>query len=163
MARVILISALKKNDLVEHPKGGACFGVIPAIPQHGIKRGGIYLRKGDHAARFGVDHIWQAHEYDLRKLGYLIAEDVAAYVAKIIEPGTPIFYDQKDGRRVAVLRTRFGKLFLEPRNERSGFGYYVVTAFPHQQARGTRVGVVLDRSEPTSLPDEMAHAIKKVP
>lgn len=151
-ARVILISDLRKNDLVEHPKGGYSFGEVPDIPQHGIRTGQIYLRKGQHFANgagFGVEHIWIAHEYDLKKLGYLIPEDIAAYVAHIVQVGTPIFCDlksqpAKDGRRVQVLRSRYGLLILEPIHvrQRDGLGYYVVTAFPKRQTQGTKIGEI---------------------
>lgn len=108
---VILITDLRKNDLIEHPKGGFSYREIPDMPQHGIPTGNIYLRKGEHFANgsgFGVEHIWSAHEYDLRRRGYLIPEDVAAYVAHIVQVGTPIFYDltpKKVRRRMRVLRS----------------------------------------------------------
>lgn len=149
---MILISDLRKNDLVEHPKGGCSFGEIPDISQHGISGGKIYLRKGQHfsnGAGFGVAHIWAAHEYDLKKLGYLIPEDVAAYVAQIVQVGTPIFCEldsrpSKAGRRMHVLRSRHGLLVLEPMHVRQsdGLGYYVVTAFPKRQTRGTQIGEI---------------------
>lgn len=149
---VILISDLRKNDLIEHPKGGFSFGEIPDMPQHDIPAGHIYLRKGEHFANgsgFGVQHIWSAHEYDLRKLGYLIPEDVSAYVAHIVQVGTPIFCDlapkkSKGGRRMHVLRSHYGLLILEPIHVRQhdGLGYYVVTAFPKKQTSGTKVGEI---------------------
>lgn len=147
---VILLSALNKNDLIQHPKGGVSFGIIPEISQHSIQEGRILLRKGDHWERrgkaqgFGVVHIWTAHEYDLRKLGYLTIEDVALYVAHVTQPGTPIYcdiHDTSDNRRLTVLRSHYGLLALEPRSDRSGFGYYVVTAYPKRQATGVCVGV----------------------
>lgn len=45
-----LISALKENDLVEHPRGGLSFGVIPEIPHLKLPEGNIYLRRGAHDA-----------------------------------------------------------------------------------------------------------------
>lgn len=108
------------------------------------------MRKGDHWERdgrwqgFGAVHIWAAHEYDLRKLGYLTIEDVALYVAHVTQPGTPIYCDTKDksvNRRLTVLRSHYGILALEPRNDRSGFGYYVVSAYPKRQATGIVVGL----------------------
>lgn len=147
---MILISSLRKNDLIEHPKGGFSFGEIPDMPQHGIQAGHIYLRKGEHFANgsgFGVEHIWAAHEYDMRNLGYLIPEDVAAYVAHIVQVGTPIFCDlkaPKNRRRMHVLRSYYGLLILEPIHvrQRDGLGYYVVTAFPKKQTNGTKVGEI---------------------
>lgn len=141
---------LKKNDLIPHPKGGNSFGIVPAMPQHSIREGNIYLRKGEHWERrgrlggFGVAHIWAAHEYDLKRLGYSIPETVADYVAHITQPGTPIYCDITDtssSRRLTVLRSHYGVLILEPRSDRSGFGYFVVTAYPKRQAKGTFIGL----------------------
>ncbi len=152
---MILITDLKKNDLIEHPKGGVSFGEIPCAPQHGLKGGSIYLRKGEHWHRhgkdhgYGVTHIWEAHQWDLKKIGYLIIEDVASYVAMITQPGTPIYCDfteklSRDGRRVSVLRSHYGVLIVEPRHERQhdGFAYHIVTAFPKRQVKGTLVGEI---------------------
>nr|WP_256835840.1 hypothetical protein [Pseudomonas oleovorans] len=146
---MIFIDQLQKNDLIDHPKGGKSFGVIPEILHVGIQAGDVYLRKGDHwLARsgytgFGAVHIWSVHEYELRKMGYLIIEDVADYVAKIIQPGTEIYFESNKNpkKRLTVLRSHFGILALEPRNDRdTGFGYQVVSAYPTRQARGTLVG-----------------------
>lgn len=147
MASVILLSDLKKNELVQHPKGGLSFGEVPDFPKHGLVGGPIYLRKGEHRGNggYGVMHIWGAHEYDLRKLGYLQPEDVAIYVDLIAQPGAPIYLQEhrQGNRRLSVLRSHTGILVLEPRHERpqqGGYGFYVVTAFPKRQAQGTLLG-----------------------
>ncbi len=135
------IESLNKNDLVEHPKGCFSFGRVPALPKHGVRGGDIYLRKGNE--HFGVVHIWQDHEYDLRKLGYLVIDSVPDYVALLTEAGTPIFMETpftKGGKRLSVLRSRTGILVLEERSDRDWFGYFVVTAFPRGNARGILIG-----------------------
>lgn len=145
-----LISDLKPNDLVEHPKGGFSFGVIPPVPHLKLPEGNIYLRRGSHDPvednGYGVEHIWAAHEYDLKGKGYRIIEDVAAYVAHIVQPGTPVYFDvkrlsKKKSPRGGILRSRYGLVIVEARNDRSGFGYYVVTAYPKRTATGVLVGV----------------------
>lgn len=147
---MILLNSLNKNDLIMHPKGDVSFGVIPEFKQHSVKEGHIYLRKGDHWENgrklqgYGAIHIWQAHEYDLKKLGYLTPEDVALYVAHLTQPGTAIYcdiHDRSRQRRLNVLRSHYGLLVVEPRSDRSGFGYYVVTAYPKRQANGVFIGV----------------------
>lgn len=147
---MILIETLGKNELVQHPKGGTSFGIIPEVPQHNIREGSIYLRKGDHweldgkQQGFGVVHIWEMHQYDLHRLGFRIIEDVAAYVALLTQPATPIYCEiQKPvkGRRLTVLRSHTGILALEPRQDRSGFGYFVVSAYPKKQAKGVCIGL----------------------
>lgn len=145
-----LISELKTNDLVEHPSGVYSFGVVPAVVHLGLKEGHIYLRRGQHSPAkdkgYGVEHIWAAHEYDLKEKGYRIIEDVAYYVADIIQPGTDIFFNEKrfsknKDLRVTVLRSSYGLVIAEARNDRSGFGYYIVTAFSKRTAEGTLIGV----------------------
>lgn len=146
---MILIDSLQKKDLITHPRGGVSFGIIPEIAHYKIREGNIYLRKGDHwitpngQTGYGVVHIWAFHEYELSKLGFTIIESVADYVAHVIQPGTPIYYETSKNpkKRVTVLRSRFGIIALEPRNERDiGFGYHVISAYPKKQARGVLVG-----------------------
>lgn len=141
---VILISTLGQDDLVEHPDGGYSFGVMPAVPHLQLPEGDIYLRRGIHYANkgngYGVEHIWAAHEYDLKKDAYTIIESVADYVAHIIEPGTPVYFDSsraKKGRpRATVLRSSFGLVIVELQVD----SYFVVTAYPNRYAAGTLIG-----------------------
>jgi len=146
---VKLISALKENDLFEHPRGGLSFGVIPEIPHLKLPEGNIYLRRGAHDAGqdrgFGVEHIWAVHEHELKSKGFRIIEDVASYIAHIIQPGTPVYFEaqqpQKRNTRGGVLRSSFGLVIVEARHERTGFGYFVVTAYSKRSAKGTLVCV----------------------
>lgn len=111
-----------------------------------LRGGDIYLRAGAHWGHnrgFGVRHIWQAHCPDLQKFGCNHIDDVAAHIANMIAPGAAIYCEFMGiGRehRVTVLKNPIGSLILEPRNERRGFGYYVVTWYPKRRAEGTLVG-----------------------
>lgn len=139
-------AGLKQNNLVFHPSGVFSFGEIPALPQYGIRGGEIFLRAGVHVGKnngFGVRHIWDEHEKDLRKIGYQSINDVATVVASVIQRNAGIyceFNEKKRENRVTVLRLQKGLLILEPRDERRGFGYYVVTWIPKTKAHGTLVG-----------------------
>jgi hypothetical protein len=139
---------LKENVLVPHPSGSLSFGTLPNMPKFDLRGGEIFLRVGIHKGinrGFGVRHVWEAHKLDLAKYGCHTIDDVAIHIAKMIVPGAPIYCEFKDMRgdhRVAVLKNPTGSLILEPRNERRGFGYYVVTWYPKRRAEGTLVGTV---------------------
>lgn len=147
---------LKDNVLVAYPDGGFSFGTIPDMPKFDLPGGEIYLRVGVHRranSGFGVIHVWEAHQADLLKHGCTTIDGVAAHIAKMIVPGAQIyceFKEQRGGNRIAVLRTATGTLILEPRHERTGFGYYVVTWYPQRRAHGTLVGQV--SRPPKSVP-----------
>lgn len=141
---------LKQNALVYHPSGAYSFGTIPEMPQYSLPGGEVFLRAGVHLGNnrgFGVRHIWEAHQKDLAKVGCSSIEEIAAHIASIIIPGVAIyceFRQFKGSQRVAVLKLKRGTLILEPRQERRGFGYYVVTWYPQQRPNGTLVGRVVD-------------------
>lgn len=118
------------------------------MPKFGLRGGEIYLRAGVHwgpNSGFGIRHVWEAHRLDLERYGCMSIEGVAAHIAKMIVPGAAIYceFAQMNGdNRVAVLKNPTGSLILEPRNERRGFGYYVVTWYPKRKPEGTLVGQI---------------------
>ena len=138
----------KENVLIAHPSGSMSFGTLPDMPKFDLRGGEIYLRVGVHWGDnrgFGIKHIWEAHRADLLKYNCESIDGVAAHIAKMIVPGAPIYCEFKEmsgNHRVAVLKNPKGSLILEPRNERRGFGYYVVTWYPKRRAEGTLVGTV---------------------
>lgn len=120
------------------------------MPQYGLPGGDVFLRAGVHLGPnrgFGVRHIWEAHQADLAKHGCMSIEGVAAHIASIVVPNAPIyceFRELRGGQRLAVLKLKMGSLILEPRQERRGFGYYVVTWYPKPRPNGTLVGRIVD-------------------
>lgn len=81
-----------------------------------------------------VWHVWEAHKTELAKHGCHTIDDVAMHIARMVVPGAPIYCEFKKMRgdhRVAVLKNSSGSLILEPRNERRGFGNYVVAPHAH--------------------------------
>lgn len=140
---------LKQNVLIAHPSGTDSFGTIPDMPKFGLKGGEIFLRVGVHKGDgrgFGIRHIWEAHEADLAKCGCTCIDQVAQHIANMIVHKAPIYCEFRDVRgnhRLTVMKTPAGSLVLEPREERSGFGYYIVTWYPKRKASGTLVGQVI--------------------
>lgn len=138
----------KPNALVEHPDGGFSFGTIPDMPKFGLPGGEVYLRVGEHKGPnkgFGVLHIWEAHNADLDRAGCCSVEGVATFISQLVTPGAQIyceFREMRGNHRIAVIRSQFGTLILEPRDERRGFGYYVVTWYPKRVGGGTLVGAI---------------------
>ena len=103
------------------------------------------VHKGDGRG-FGIRHIWEAHEADLAKCGCTCIDQVAQHIANMIVHKAPIYCEFRDIRgnhRLTVMKTPAGSLVLEPREERSGFGYYIVTWYPKRKASGTLVGQVI--------------------
>ena len=148
---IILLSDflnLKENVLVSHPSGSFSFGTIPEMPKFALPGGEIYLRVGVHKGDnkgYGIRHIWEAHQKDLSRYGCAGIEGVPAHIAKMIVPGAPIYCEFRELRghhRLAVMKTPTGSLVLDPRHERRGFGYYVVTWYPKRRLDGTLVGRV---------------------
>lgn len=142
------ILKLKKNTLIEYPSGGFIFGSIPDMPNFQLPGGDVYLRAGEHfgpGRGFGLKHIWAGHQKDLALFDCFEIDGVAAHIASLITPGAPIYCEFRDMRgmhRVAVLRNTMGTLVLEPRHDRSGFAYSVITWHPGRRASGTLVGNV---------------------
>ena len=140
---------LKQNALVAHPSGELSYGTIPDMPSFGLPGGEIYLRVGEHFGHnrgFGVRHIWEAHQADLAKYGCESIDQVAQHIANMIVAKAPIyceFREMRGNHRLTVMKTPVGSLVLEPRNERRGFGYYVVTWYPKRNASGKLVGMVV--------------------
>lgn len=116
------------------------------MPKFQLPGGEIYLRVGIHISDnkgFGIRHIWEAHRTDLEKYGCVTIDQVAQHIANMVKPGAPIFCEfreMRSGQRLAVMKVPAGSLILEPRNERRGFGYYVVTWYPKRRQDGTLVG-----------------------
>lgn len=119
------------------------------MPNFQLRGGEIYLRMGEHFGQgrgFGVRHIWEAHRADLYRYGCTSIEGVPQHIANMIVPGAPIYceFREMDGEhRLTVMKTPEGSLILQPRQERRGFGYYIVTWYPKRRADGTLVGKVV--------------------
>lgn len=119
------------------------------MPTFGLPGGEIYLRVGVHIGDnrgFGIRHIWEAHKVDLARFNCVSIDQVAQHLANMIVHRAAIyceFRELRSGHRLTVMKTPAGSVVLEPRNERRGFGYYIVTWYPKRKASGTLVGQVI--------------------
>lgn len=143
-----MFDKIKSNKLILHPSGSESYGIIQAAPKFDLLEGGIYLRAGEHFGQgrgFGVRHIWAAHSADLAKFGCHEIEGVGTFISTVVMAGSRVyceFNNMRGNHRVTILRNPLGSLILEPRNERRGFGYYVVTWYPNKMPKGTLVSRV---------------------
>jgi hypothetical protein len=146
--RLSFILKMKQNALVAHPSGSESYGTIPDLPKFGLPGGQIYLRAGLHIGDnkgFGVRHIWTAHQPDLAKFGCVSIDGVSSHIASMVVPGASIYCEFREMRgdhRLAVMKSPAGSLILEPRQERRGFGYYVITWYAKRRLDGTLVGKI---------------------
>lgn len=131
-----------KNTKIINPKTGLLeFGylheiIIPTQSLH-IEAGHIYLRHGDKA--FGANHIWNKHGSALKKIGYLMLDDVAKYVSDIIVPGARIHIEDK---RPMILKSSKGIVILQLKCVESINEYSVVSAYRAGYAHGPLVGTI---------------------
>jgi hypothetical protein len=152
---VSVIFTFKPNRLIDHPTGGNIFGIIPEIQRLGLGQANIYLRAGVHRmavgqppSGFGVRHIWEGKQQELKKRGCSSADDVPVFVSQLIVIGTEIYHDpahpRADMKRITLLRTTDGTLLLEPRSgdRNLGFHYQVITWTPRPHPKGIQVGQI---------------------
>jgi hypothetical protein len=126
------------------------FGTVPEVTSRGILIPGgiIRLKHGRHTGPnkgFGATHIWAEHQSEMLKAGFSEENQVADYVASIIEPGTPIFCEfsnMKNFQRLAVVKSARGLAILEFKGTVDDGHYSVVTAYANRQTHGTLVGTV---------------------
>lgn len=137
------------NRILHHPDGGICFGVVPEMNSRGviIPSGGIRLLSGKHRGPnrgFGAQHIWAEHAAEMERKGFHGYDEVPAYVAHIIQNGTPLYFGGESWNRVTVMAVRAssGVAILDYKDRRDGAIWSVVTAYGGSRTHGTRVGTV---------------------
>ena len=136
------------NTLVPHPDGSNFFGQVYEKTTQGvlIPGGPIVLKRGRYGSGgFGARHIWQRHEKEVRKAGFQTEEEVVLYVARIVFPGTPLYYEHGHirGVRVTVVRGVLGTAILEHKpSDPIGPCYSIVTAFGQRNPIGSRIGSI---------------------
>ena len=139
------------NQFLIHPQSGTiCFGHVPEINSRGfiLKSGEIRLQSGKHLGvnrGWGARHIWAEHQSEMADQGLHAYLDVPAYVAMIIQTGTPLLYDfGRMGRntRLLAVKSNVGMSVLEFKDRADDPIWSVVTAYAKTRADGTRVGAV---------------------
>ncbi len=120
------------------PKSGnqLDYAVFPSIlhPPREFARAPVRLQVGD--ARWGSQHIEFVHAQELRKAKM----DVAAFVASILKPGSPIYCEfdsMRSSQRTQTINVRIGTVVLEYKPQ--GF-YSIVTAFSRTRPMGELIG-----------------------
>jgi hypothetical protein len=139
------------NLLLQNPKtGNSSFGYIEEARVSGIviPSGVIYLKQGEHRGPnhgYGATHIWAEHAKEMLAVGFSSLEQVPAFVAGIVQPGSRIYFEAallRGGRRLSVVRSSNGMAVLEHKGTWGNPSYSVVTAYLKAKAHGTLVGTV---------------------
>lgn len=137
------------HTLIPHPTNGTNFFgrvVLKTVGTIVIPAGPIVLKRGRYGrAGFGAAHIWQRHQKEMRKAGFLLETDVVRYVASIIVPGAPLYceFERIRDTRLTLVRSASGTAVLEHKpHDPNGPCYSVVTAFDGRNPHGTRIGRV---------------------
>lgn len=137
-----------KNRYVVNPVSlTPSFGTFPTINSRGIVflEGEIYLKHGEHTAAnrgFGREHIWAEHQRYLIENGYPSKEEVARYVADIIQPNASIHseFEQLRNKRVQVVKSAVGLVVLEERLDGANVNFYSVITAYRGKAKGPKIG-----------------------
>ena len=93
----------------------------------------------------GALHIWAEHQREMAAVGLFEFGDVAAFAARVVRAGTPVFYGDHNWTvtRTMAVRARAGTAILELRTPRDVAHFWsIVTVFAAEKAHGTRVGAV---------------------
>lgn len=109
----------------------------------------IHLKEGKHFgpnAGFGVQHIWAEHSIEIMAAGFMGLADVPAYVQRILNTPTLLYFEDRPGPRTRVNAVRIvtGTVILEYVQTKVGnvFTPYwsVVTAYSDTRTKGVVVG-----------------------
>jgi hypothetical protein len=139
------------NLLLTNPTTGrSSFGYIEEVRVSGIliPSGSIYLKQGEHRGPnhgYGAAHIWAEHSREMMSVGFSALEQVPAFVASIVMPGSRVYFEAaqlRGGKRVSVVKSSNGMAVLEHKGTWGNPSYSVVTAYLKPRAHGTLVGTV---------------------
>lgn len=142
---------MSKRRLLHPHSGLEVFGVLPILrltPGFQTPISPIFLHEGRHAGRhrgFGARHILAEHRQEVMRLvretncpdDLLLA---ALYVAKLLLPRTPLYYEAQSYRhtRISAVRINTGTCILQFEDEQEPY-WHVITAFERRQGRGTEI------------------------
>lgn len=136
-----------------HPvTGSTTFGVLPVLrlgPRFETPECPIFLYEGKHNGPhkgYGAKHIWAEHQKEIFQcIGMPDCPDamhlVALYVARLLQPQTPVYYEGGVHKRprVHAVRINTGTCILQFESGNAPH-WHVVTAFNRRQGHGKRVG-----------------------
>lgn len=125
---------MSQKQFILSPSGNPIFGYVEGKTVRGItiEDGPVYLQKGFRNT-FGQEHIWARHGTDLARKGYHTIDDVAAYVAEILQHNTPVAHEglaSWERSKLFAIRGAVGFAVLKPINLAGNqTGYSVTTAY----------------------------------
>lgn len=142
---------MSKRRLLHPHTGLEVFGVLPMLrlaPGLQTPACPIFLHEGRHAGPhrgFGALHILAEHRLEvMRHVRETNCPDdlllVALYVAKLLLPRTPLYYEAQSYRhtRVSAVRVNTGTCILQFEQEQEPY-WHVITAFERRQGKGIEV------------------------
>jgi hypothetical protein len=115
------------------------FAMFPYI-NHRLRefpRAPVRLQVGN--ARWGLQHIVQAHTHEIKRLNV----EPAAFVASIVKPSSPIYCEfdtMKESQRTQTVNVRIGTVVLQYTTTRLESFYTIITAFSRKQPVGELIG-----------------------
>lgn len=77
-----------------------------------LVEGDIWLYRGKHERKYGLDHIWRGRKAELQKRGVHTVRELINFLIGIINKRTPIYPEPKD-TKAAVIKTRRGAVIIE--------------------------------------------------
>lgn len=74
--------------------------------------GKIWLYRGRHAWKYGLDHIWQGRKTELQKRGVNTVRQLINFLIQLISKHTPI-YPEPEHYKAAVIKSSKGAVIVE--------------------------------------------------
>ena len=113
-----------------------------------IEDGPVYLQRGFRST-FGQEHIWARHKSELIQKGYSTIDDVAVYVAAILQHNTPVAHEglaSWEHSKVFAIRGAIGYAVLKPiKLAEDQIGYSVTTAYQRPRTGMSPVSRIVHR------------------
>lgn len=143
------IAPQSHSRLVHPATGKTTFGCIPAFVNGNTATANapVYLTLGRQGcgAGMGALHIWIRHGGNLAAFGVHDVESVPEFIAKVILPGTPLYWQEcgTEQIRIAAHREGIGSVILGHRIWGAGPRWEVITAFSGEPWEGRLVGTIM--------------------
>lgn len=140
---------MSQKKFIKSPSGNLIFAYVEGSKYKDItiEDGPIYLQKG-HYSRFGQDHIWSRHGNELSRRGYNSVNDVARFVADILQENTPVTHEglsSWETSKLFAIRGAVGMAVLKPFIFQGIQAYSVTTAYQRPRSGMQRVSRIVYR------------------
>lgn len=80
-----------------------------------LSEGDIWLYRGKHDWKYGLDHIWSGRKVELQKRGVHTVRELINFLIGMTNKHTPIYPEPKD-TKAAVIKTTKGAVIIEKIN-----------------------------------------------